>query len=84
MYGCSLMFNVSEVKSFANFLFCRKKLLRCLTPKNRKILHAWHPGVVAAKQRALVEQIYSTCEVVDARRDKAVMAVVFNYEFLIG
>ncbi|XP_070570393.1 inversin-like [Ptychodera flava] len=38
--------------------YYHKKLLKSLG-RNKKILHTWSPSVLAAKQRSLVEQIYS-------------------------
>ncbi|XP_023931035.1 inversin-like isoform X1 [Lingula anatina] len=39
--------------------FYRKKLLTSLTGKSKRVLHMWDPEVVAAKQRMLMEQIYT-------------------------
>ncbi|CAH1249146.1 INVS [Branchiostoma lanceolatum] len=38
--------------------YFRRKLLRSLSPRQRRILHPWSPEVLAAKQRTLVEQVY--------------------------
>ncbi|KAK2142467.1 hypothetical protein LSH36_951g03000 [Paralvinella palmiformis] len=37
----------------------RRKLLRSLTPAKRSLLRVWNPSIIAAKQRAMVEQIYN-------------------------
>ena len=40
------------------FFRFRRKLLKSLTPKNRRILHMWDPEVIALKQQVLIDQVY--------------------------
>ena len=47
----------NKTKILLTLFFCRRKLLRSLTP-NRRQLHLWDPEVIAMKQKALVKQIY--------------------------
>lgn len=48
------------INSLSIYCVLRKKLLRQIHP-NKRQLQMWDPDVIAAKQRALVNQIYSKC-----------------------